>query len=75
MVTVMNLATLEKCYYTCTPRESVIACYAQHLKPSSNAIGDWNTWDYEENYGHLVEEGKETLLCGDWSAFKDGREF
>lgn len=73
-VTVMNLSTTEKILYTCSPREAVIAAYAQH-PGTPPAIGDWNTWDYAQRYNHLVEEGKETLLCGDWSAFKDGREF
>jgi len=74
-VTVMNLCTAEKWIYTCSPRDAVIACYAQNLRPSSNSTGDYNTWDYEKNYGHLVEEGKFTWLCGDYSAFKDGRRF
>jgi hypothetical protein len=69
MCTVMNLLNpSHKQNYSCTPREAVIAAYAQ----SKN---DWNTWQYAERYGHLVDEGKYTLLCGDFSAFKDGREF
>ena len=68
-VTVMNLANPEqKQWYTCTPKEAVIAAYAQSRK-------DWNTWQYAERYRKLVEEGKLTWLCGDFSAFKDGREF
>ena len=67
-VTVMNLCTAEKQYYTCTPKQAVIAAYAQ----SKN---DWNTWDYDNRYSSLVEEGKFTLICGDFSVFKDGREF
>lgn len=67
-VTVMNLSTGEKQVYTCDPKTAVISAYGQSLK-------DWCTWDYEKRYLHLVEEGKSTWLCGDFSAFKDGREF
>jgi hypothetical protein len=67
-VTVMNLSTGEKQQYTCSPREAVIAAHAQ----SKN---DWNTWDYAKRYGSMVEEGKLTFLCGDFSAFKNGRSF
>lgn len=76
MTTVMNLSyPNQKLQYTRTPREAVIAAYAQHLRYGTNSVGDWNTWDYEMKYGHLVEEGRYCLLCGDWSVFKDGREF
>ena len=68
MCTVLNLATMEKKIYSCSPREAVIAAYAQ-------AKGDWNTWDYEKRYDYLVEEALHTFLCGDWSVFKDGRDF
>lgn len=68
MTTVMNLATTAKQTYTCTPREAVIAAYAQ-------AHNDWNTWNYAKRYGHLIVEGEHTVACGDFSAFKDGREF
>ena len=68
MCTVMNLSTQEKLIYTCSPKQAVIAAYAQ-------SKGDYNTWNYEINYGHLLEEGKLTFLCGDFSAFKDGRQF
>lgn len=60
-VIVFNLATQEHIPYTCTPREAVIAAYAQERK-------DYNTWNYEQQYGHLVETGKHTYLCGNWSA-------
>ena len=68
MCTVMNLATQEKKFYTCDPKDAVIACYAQSLR-------DYNTWDYTKNYEHLVEEGAITWLCGDFCVFKDGRKF
>jgi len=66
VVQVMNLATRKIVTYTCTPREAVIAAYAQERK-------DWNTWQYSERYDRLVEEGQWTFLIGDWSVFKDGR--
>ena len=68
MTTVINLITLKKQIYSCPPEQAVIAAYAQSLK-------DWCTWDYEKRYKKLLEEGKETYLCGDFSAFKDGRNF
>lgn len=68
MCTVMNLITEEKQVYTCSPKQAVIAAYAQ-------SKGDWNTWQYDEHYGHLLEQGKQTVLCGDFGAFIDGRKF
>jgi len=68
MCTVMNLNNATKQQYTCTPLEAVVAAYAQSKM-------DWNTWQYKERYGSFVEEGKFTWLCGDFSAFKDGRDF
>lgn len=64
--TVMNLATREKQVYFCEPRKAVLAAYAQ-------SFNDYNTWNYEKRYGHLLLEGKFCLVCGDFSAFKDGR--
>ena len=66
--TVMNLSNGSKQIYTCTPREAVIAAYAQSLM-------DWNTWQYKERYSSLVIEGKLCLACGDFSAYKDGKTF
>ena len=63
---VMNLTTRAKQVYDCTPRLAVLSAYAQSLK-------DWNTWDYEKRYGHLLLEGKHCLAVGDFSVFKDGR--
>ena len=69
MTTVMNLSNPEqKIIYTCTPREAVMAAYAQSKM-------DWNTWQYAERYEHMITEGKLCLACGDFSAFKDGRNF
>jgi hypothetical protein len=64
----MNLSTQQKQTYTCEPKEAVICAYAQSLN-------DWNTWNYSSRYNHLVKEGKYTWLCGDFSVFKDGRQF
>jgi hypothetical protein len=65
----MNLSNpSHKQEYSCLPKEAVIAAYAQSKK-------DWNTWQYAERYGEMVEEGKFCFVCGDFSAFKDGRKF
>jgi len=64
---VINLITQEQQIYTCSPKEAVIAAYAQ-------SINDLNTWDYNKKYSHLLEEGKSSYLCGNFSVFKDGRE-
>jgi hypothetical protein len=69
MCTVMNLFTEEKQIYTCKPFEAVVAAFAQGY------YNDYNTWDYDKNYNHLVIEGKEIYSLGDYSVFKDGREF
>lgn len=49
--------------YSAPPREAVIAAHAQSL-------GDWNTWDYERAWGHLVHEGQHTVTCGSMSAVR-----
>jgi len=67
MCTVMKLYDAGKYHYSCDPKMAVIAAYAQSL-------GDFNTWDYDK-YNNLVEEGELTFFCGDFSSFKDGREF
>ncbi len=62
-VEVVNLSTGETSTYTCSPRQAVIAAYAQDKK-------DWSTWMYQERYGHLVVESETCVSCGDWSALK-----
>lgn len=64
ITTVINLATGEKKDYTCSPRQAVIAAYAQDHN-------DWNTWDYEKRYGQLVESSQHTWLVGDWTTRKE----
>ena len=56
---VVNLATLEEQFYTCSPREAVIAAFAQ-------SRGDWNTADYERKYSDKVTQGKYSVACGDF---------
>ncbi|HBI37031.1 MAG TPA: hypothetical protein DDY71_05250 [Spirochaetia bacterium] len=68
MCTVINLSTAHKQSYSCTPKEAVIAAYAQSKK-------DWNTWDYEKRYSYLIKEGRFTFSCGDFAVFKDGKDF
>jgi hypothetical protein len=67
-VTVMNLETQKKQTYSCTPEEAVVSAYAQNLN-------DWNTWEYETRYNHLVMKNESVVLCGNFSAFVDGRTF
>ena len=52
-----------KAVYTLPPREAVIAAYAQY------GHGDWNTWDYETQYGHLVVTSCRHVSCGDYCAW------
>jgi len=68
MCTVINLATRKTQFFTCSPEQAVIAAFAQ-------SQGDWNTWNYVEKYSWLVEEGEKTVICGDFSAYKDGHSF
>ena len=68
MCTVMNLATGDKQEYSCSPREAVIAAFAQ-------SRGDWSTWRYEQRYGNQVELGELTYLLGNFSAFRGGTQF
>jgi len=66
MTDVMNLNTEQVSTYSLSPREAVIAAYAQ-------ARGDWNTWDYAKHYSELVYETTLCFTIGDFSSFKDGR--
>jgi hypothetical protein len=50
-------------YVGITPREAVIAAYAQSL-------GDNNTEGYERKYGKKVKEGVLGISCGDFAARK-----
>lgn len=47
----------------CEPRDAVIAAHAQK-------VGDWNTWDYEVKWGHLVTETADMVTCGSMTASK-----
>lgn len=67
MTRVFNLATQQEKFYSCIPRDAVIAAYAQDQK-------DWNTWDYYNRYDHLVEDGNYIFLLGDWGALKNPAE-
>jgi len=60
---VMNLATGKKQAYDTDPRKAVIAAHAQSLN-------DWNSWQYEQRYGRLVQTTQHVVTCGDWSAFR-----
>lgn len=73
MITVYNLATNEKLYFTSNPKMAVIGAYAMYSL--GKGVKDSNAWEWEERYSHLITEGKHCLSIGDWSVFKDGREF
>lgn len=67
-VKAVNLSTLEEAHYTSeemTPRQAVINAYAQFTKR------DFNTWQYQERYAHLVQEGQKAVSIGDWCALTD----
>jgi len=64
MPTVHNLRTGEQCFYSCSPREAVIAAYAQEKE-------DWSTWEYQDKYDYLVEEGAISYGIGDWAVMKE----
>lgn len=51
-----------KPYVGLTPREAVIAGFAQLVKQ------DFNTWSYDADYGHLVRERDGRLYIGVISA-------
>lgn len=53
--------------YDLPPREAVRNAYAQL------GLGDYETWNYAAKYDHLVEEGRFTVLCGDYSCWKEGK--
>ena len=61
---VHDLRNYDELTYSLPPREAVIAAYAQ-------SKGDWNTWDYEKKYAHLVRfsgTNDRTVSCGDFAA-------
>ena len=57
----INLATgEERTFVGLSPEQAAMAAYAQQH-------GDWNTWDYEAKYKHLVKStGLLKCGCGDW---------
>lgn len=56
-----NIVTGGKKVYTCPPKLAVISAYAQGHQ-------DWNTWNYEKKYGHLVTEHRTFVQCANWVA-------
>jgi hypothetical protein len=64
--TVFNLGTGEyEGTWSTLPDIAVLCAYAQ-------SINDWNSWSYEERYGHLVRRSREIVACGDFSAVRRG---
>ena len=65
MIDVYKLGDLQfKASYSCSPRQSVIAAYAQFDKK------DFNTGNYNKKYGMMVVEHKDFVTCGDYNARK-----
>ena len=59
----MRTFTDHMTYVGLTPRQAVIAAYAQ-------SIGDNGTWEYEKRYSDKVYEGRVSVACGDFAARK-----
>lgn len=59
----LDAGTWGPVYVTDDPRLAVICAHAQSL-------GDWNTWDYETAWGHLVVETDLVVTCGSFTAKK-----
>lgn len=62
MTTVYNVSTEQTLDYTLSPREAVMAAFAQETRK------DFNTWDYEKRYGNLVRKSPHGWVCGDFWA-------
>lgn len=61
---VTNLKTFEETVYIgITPRQAVVAAYAQYLK-------DFNTFNYSK-YDFLVDEREHTVLCQGFMAYTE----
>lgn len=70
MIDVMNLCTAEIVTYdTNDPVEAVKLAFLQYDRHN------FNTWQYAEILPTLcyADNGKNTVSCGNWAAFKDGR--
>lgn len=61
MTAVLNLDNYNEQIYSLSPREAVIAAYAQ-------SRGDNNTWDYEKRYGKMVKKHGRTWILGEYTA-------
>jgi hypothetical protein len=62
MTRVFHLSTGAEITYSCSPKDAVIAAYAQSL-------GDYNTWQYQEKYGARVRLANgRTWSLGDFAA-------
>jgi hypothetical protein len=62
-VEVFNMSNNDtRTYVGITPREAVIAAYAQEHS-------DWNTWDYSKKE-FPIEDGAVYICCGHWCASK-----
>ena len=60
MTTVMDLRTGEFTTFSLSPKEAVVAAYAQAERK------DWNTWGYENRYAGMVKvapSARRGVLC------------
>ena len=67
-MTATRVLNLSSGQYLCfpgkmSPRDAVIAAYAQSLK-------DFSTQEYEKNYSHLLEEGEHTFAIKDFASLR-----
>lgn len=62
MTNVLDLSTGNWLSFSCSPREAVIAAYAQ-------SKGDFNTWDYTK-YNSQVVESQLFVYCNQFGAAK-----
>jgi hypothetical protein len=71
VVVVTNMTTLQKVVYDnlLTVERNVLNAYMQVEQK------DFNWWNYDNKNHPPIENCKETVVCGDWSAFKDGHQF
>jgi hypothetical protein len=67
MTRVLNLATGEQQFYSCSAIDAVISAFAHENK-------DGNTWEYQNRYSDDLLFGNLTVSCGDWTAFRDDNE-
>ena len=69
VTTVHSLASGLKIEYPLSPREAVVAAYAQYAK--NDPIAFTHHDEFLQKYGHLVKETERLVAIGDFVALKD----